>query len=64
MERRVLLKTLAGQLPSDVVRFSSKLAKIQTSSNGETLLELVDGSKLLAKVSSRGLTSLISLVFF
>lgn len=52
MERRVLLETLAAQLPKDTIQFSSKLAKIETSPNGETLLELADGSKLLAKVQS------------
>ena len=51
MERRVLLETLAGQLPQDAIQFSSKLARIEASPNGETLLELADGSRLLAKVS-------------
>lgn len=51
MERRILLETLANQLPPESVQFSSKLAKIETSANGETLLELVDGSRLYAKVS-------------
>lgn len=50
MERRILLETLANQLPSEAVRFSSGLAKIVKSENGETLLELVDGTQLLAKV--------------
>lgn len=51
MERRVLLETLAGQLPKETIKFSSQLAKIEATSDGDTLLELVDGSKLLAKVS-------------
>lgn len=51
MERRILLETLANQLPQGAVRFSSKLAKIERSEGGETLLELVDGTQLLAKVN-------------
>lgn len=51
MERRVLLETLASQLPRDTIKYSSKLARIEATPNGDTLLELVDGSKLLAKVS-------------
>ncbi|KAJ4712660.1 Monooxygenase, FAD-binding protein [Melia azedarach] len=50
VERRILLETLANQLPPESVQFSSKLAKIETSANGETLLELVDGSRLYAKI--------------
>lgn len=57
MERRVLLETLASELPRDAIQFSSKLASIEASQNGDTLLELADGSKLLAKVSYRGLIS-------
>lgn len=51
MERGILLETLANQLPAGAVRFSSKLAKIQKTENGETLLELVDGTQLSAKVT-------------
>lgn len=51
MERGILLETLANQLPAGAVRFSSKLAKIQKIENGETLLELVDGTQLSAKVT-------------
>lgn len=51
MERRVLLETLASQLPQDTIQYSSQLQKIDARPNGDTLLELVDGSKLLAKVS-------------
>ncbi|TYH81499.1 hypothetical protein ES332_D03G204500v1 [Gossypium tomentosum] len=43
VERRILLETLADELPPETVRFSSKLAKIQSSENGETLLQLTDG---------------------
>ncbi|CAL0311643.1 unnamed protein product [Lupinus luteus] len=50
VERRVLLETLAGQLPKDTIQFSSKVAKIETSPNGESMLELTDGSQLLAKI--------------
>ncbi|XP_021813592.1 uncharacterized protein LOC110756459 isoform X2 [Prunus avium] len=50
VERGILLETLANQLPAGAVRFSSKLAKIQKIENGETLLELVDGTQLSAKI--------------
>ncbi|OVA10583.1 Monooxygenase [Macleaya cordata] len=50
VERRILLETLANQLPPDAIRFSSKLAKIERIGTSETLLELVDGTQLLAKI--------------
>ncbi|BFG31291.1 hypothetical protein CerSpe_175650 [Prunus speciosa] len=50
VERGILLETLANQLPAGAVHFSSKLAKIQKTENGETLLELVDGTQLSAKI--------------
>ncbi|GMN31008.1 hypothetical protein TIFTF001_003065 [Ficus carica] len=50
VERRVLLETLANQLPPDSVLFNSKLTNISKSGNGETLLELVDGTQLSAKI--------------
>ncbi|MBA0850982.1 hypothetical protein Goshw_010610, partial [Gossypium schwendimanii] len=50
VERRILLETLANELPPETVRFSSKLGKIQSSENGETLLQLTDGTTLLAKI--------------
>ncbi|KAJ1391722.1 hypothetical protein SESBI_36382 [Sesbania bispinosa] len=50
VERRVLLETLAGQLPHDTIQYSSRLARIEATPNGDTLLELMDGSKLLAKI--------------
>ncbi|KAK8578950.1 hypothetical protein V6N12_069291 [Hibiscus sabdariffa] len=50
VERRILLETLANELPPDTVRFSSKLANINSSQNGETLLELTDGTRVLAKI--------------
>lgn len=52
VERRILLETLANELPPGAVRFSSKLAKIEKTENGETLLQLVDGTQLYAKVPS------------
>lgn len=51
VERRVLLETLAGELPRDTIQYSSKMARVESSPNGDTLLELADGSKLLAQVS-------------
>ncbi|KAM6589074.1 hypothetical protein CsatA_011679 [Cannabis sativa] len=50
VERRVLLETLADQLPPDALRFSSKLSKISKNGNGETMLELVDGSRFSSKI--------------
>ena len=51
MERRVLLQTLLDELPSNSVRFSSKLAKIETDQRtAETQLEFTNGTKLSAKV--------------
>lgn len=48
----MLLETLADQLPPGSVRFNSKLAKIDRNGNGETVLELVDGTQLSAKVKT------------
>ncbi|XP_057475345.1 monooxygenase 2 isoform X1 [Actinidia eriantha] len=50
VERRILLETLANQLPPDTISYSSKLAKIEKSESSETLLELVDGTKISAKI--------------
>ncbi|XP_059641038.1 monooxygenase 2 isoform X2 [Cornus florida] len=50
VERRILLGTLADQLPPDSIRFSSKLLKIERTESGETLLELTDGTRLSAKI--------------
>ncbi|XP_015080187.1 monooxygenase 2 isoform X1 [Solanum pennellii] len=50
VERRVLLETLASRLPPDAISFSSKLANIERSENGETLLELEDGIRISAKI--------------
>ncbi|KAL6008354.1 hypothetical protein ACLOJK_033863 [Asimina triloba] len=50
VERRLLLESLANQLPPDTICFSSRLARISKTENGETLLELDNGKKLLAKI--------------
>lgn len=50
VERGILLETLANQLPPDTIHFSSKLAKIDKSESGETLLKLTDGTQLSAKI--------------
>ncbi|KAM7274205.1 hypothetical protein ACFE04_028869 [Oxalis oulophora] len=50
VERRVLLDTLANSLPSNTIRFASKLSKIEKSESGETLLKLDDGTQLLAQI--------------
>ncbi|KAF3448264.1 hypothetical protein FNV43_RR08977 [Rhamnella rubrinervis] len=62
VERRILLETLANQLPPDAVRFSSKLKKIGKNESGETILELVDGSQLFGKIviGCDGIRSLIA----
>lgn len=51
VERRILLETLANQLPADAISFSSRLATITRTETGETLLQLDDGTRLLAKVA-------------
>ncbi|XP_074264751.1 monooxygenase 2-like [Silene latifolia] len=51
VERRVLLQTLASELPSGSVQFSSKLAKIEEDNKtGETKLELTNGAILSAEI--------------
>ncbi|CAK9184988.1 unnamed protein product [Ilex paraguariensis] len=50
VERRILLDTLANQLPPDAISFDSKLAKIEKSGGGETLLEFMDGTRISAKI--------------
>ncbi|XP_024986854.1 monooxygenase 2-like [Cynara cardunculus var. scolymus] len=50
VERRTLLETLAKQLPLDSISFSSKLANIEKQEDGETLLELDNGSRISSKV--------------
>jgi hypothetical protein len=51
VERKILLETLAIKLPSAAVQFSSGLARMERRENGKMLLELVDGTRLLAKVN-------------
>lgn len=51
VERGILLETLANQLPSDAIRFSSKLRQIEKTEGDETLLQLMDGTQLSAKVA-------------
>lgn len=50
VERRTLLETLAKQLPLGSISFSSKLADIQKHENDETLLQLVNGTRISSKV--------------
>ncbi|KMZ62231.1 Monooxygenase, FAD-binding protein [Zostera marina] len=50
VERRVLLETLAKKLPPDTIRFSSGMKSIQQNGNGKLLLDLDDGTQLLAKI--------------
>ncbi|CAH9142568.1 unnamed protein product [Cuscuta epithymum] len=51
VERRVVLESLANELPSDAISFSSGLSKIiERRETSEMLLELEDGSHLSAKV--------------
>ncbi|XP_059275866.1 monooxygenase 2-like [Lycium ferocissimum] len=50
VERRVLLETLASKLPPDAISYSSELSKIETGENGNTLLQLQDGTRLSAEV--------------
>ncbi|KAL9244841.1 hypothetical protein vseg_018562 [Gypsophila vaccaria] len=49
VKRKVLLETLAKELPSNTIRFSSKVVSIEKSGNFK-LLHLADGSILKAKV--------------
>ncbi|CAN0842613.1 Monooxygenase 3 [Linum grandiflorum] len=50
VERGILLEALANQLPPESIRFSSKLSKIETKDDGATLLQLTDGTEVLAKI--------------
>lgn len=60
VERKVLLETLADQLPPESVYFNSKLTNISKSEGGETMLELVDGTRLSAKVRLKPLYNFLS----
>lgn len=50
VERRVVLESLANELPQDAISFSSGLSRIETLETGETSLELEDGSRLTANI--------------
>ncbi|KAK4746526.1 hypothetical protein SAY87_012838 [Trapa incisa] len=50
VERRVLLETFESHLPPATIRFSSEVSSINKTRNGETLLELVDGTRVSAKI--------------
>lgn len=50
VERRLLLETLASRLPAGAISFSSRVRKIEKQGMDETLLELDNGNKILAKV--------------
>ncbi|XP_071696500.1 monooxygenase 2-like [Rutidosis leptorrhynchoides] len=50
VERKALLETLAKQLPVDSISYSSKLSKIEKNENGETLLQLANGTQISSKV--------------
>ncbi|XP_010919743.1 monooxygenase 2-like [Elaeis guineensis] len=50
VERRVLLETLASRLPPNTISFSSRLKYIERQGSEGTLLELDDGSRVLAKL--------------
>ncbi|KAG9454462.1 hypothetical protein H6P81_007366 [Aristolochia fimbriata] len=50
VERRLLLETLANELPADSIRFSSKLKRIKRSETGDVSLELEDGTQLMSQI--------------
>ncbi|XP_073133078.1 monooxygenase 2 isoform X2 [Henckelia pumila] len=50
VERRMLLETLASQLPRNTISFSSKIRTIERSKNDETVLKLEDDSQISAKI--------------
>ncbi|KAG1354381.1 monooxygenase 2 [Cocos nucifera] len=50
VERRVLVETLASRLPPNTISFSSRLKSIERQGSEGTLLELDDGSRVLAKI--------------
>ncbi|KAL3617323.1 hypothetical protein CASFOL_038868 [Castilleja foliolosa] len=60
VERRILLETLANQLPSNAISFSSKLKDIETSDSGDTILRLVDDSQISCKKPVIGREILVS----
>ncbi|KAL8064657.1 hypothetical protein ABFX02_01G105600 [Erythranthe guttata] len=50
VERRILLETLANQLPTNAISFSSKLKNIEITDNNETILKLEGDSHISAKI--------------
>ncbi|PIN04870.1 Kynurenine 3-monooxygenase [Handroanthus impetiginosus] len=50
VERKILLETLANQLPPNAISFSSKVKNVEKSENDETLLKLEDDSHISAKI--------------
>ncbi|XP_057525807.1 monooxygenase 2-like [Amaranthus tricolor] len=61
VKRRVLLETLANELPSNTIRFSSKVVSIQTSGYLK-VVHLADGSTFMAKVliGCEGVNSIVA----
>lgn len=51
VERRMLLETLASQLPPNTISFSSKIKNIEGSKKDEIVLKLEDDSQISAKVT-------------
>ncbi|XP_020683265.1 monooxygenase 3-like [Dendrobium catenatum] len=52
VERKLLLETLSSKLPLNSISYSSRVKAIKKQGSGETLLELDDGTQLLAKVDN------------
>ncbi|KAD4179026.1 hypothetical protein R6Q59_010833 [Mikania micrantha] len=50
VERKILLETLAKQLPQDSICFSSKLGRIEKDKDGGILLELDNGTRISSKL--------------
>ncbi|XP_073287379.1 monooxygenase 3-like [Primulina huaijiensis] len=50
VERRMLLETLASQLPPNTISFSSKIKNIERGKKDETVLKLEDDSQISAKI--------------
>ncbi|KAK9096344.1 hypothetical protein Sjap_021841 [Stephania japonica] len=53
VHRKALLETLAGELPSNAIRYSSKLSRIETRTHGDSsmpILYMEDGTIIKAKV--------------
>ncbi|KAI0489153.1 hypothetical protein KFK09_028995 [Dendrobium nobile] len=50
VERRLLLETLSSKLPLNSISYSSRVKAIKKQGSGETLLELDDGTQMLAKI--------------